>query len=237
MKIVTQALTLTGAETESLTEDLSRWLSEHQPQVEELLKQRDVDQSGSVTEEDFQLGLLELGVPCQKSQLDILTQKLNTTNNKLSYQELSAQLHQLRLRGGAVVDPTISSEQDKQDAAEREDVKKFDQKERFIRLRVRMIPFDSAAHPGSFEVVLSVGRSVLSLMWIIQERVGIQTSQLKVFRSRVSTEEACLSPLSSLEECGFKGGSEICPTEATVYYDYTLPRMDCPILNCDHYFT
>lgn len=56
MKIVTQALTLTGAETESLTEDLSRWLSEHQPQVEELLKQRDVDQSGSVTEEDFQLG-------------------------------------------------------------------------------------------------------------------------------------------------------------------------------------
>lgn len=108
---------------------------------------------------------------------------------------------------------------------------------RFIRLRVRMIPFDSAAHPGSFEVVLSVGRSVLSLMWIIQERVGIQTSQLKVFRSRVSTEEACLSPLSSLEECGFKGGSEICPTEATVYYDYTLPRMDCPILNCDHYFT
>lgn len=50
------------------------------------------------------------------------------------------------------------------------------------------------------------------------------------------TEEALLPLDGSLEECGFQGGPEESPPEATVYYDYKLPFTDCPILNCDHSF-
>lgn len=108
---------------------------------------------------------------------------------------------------------------------------------RFIRLNVRLIHFDLvAAHPGNFEVVLSSSSRVCSLISQIKDCVGIQTSRLEVFRSRVPTEEACLLPESTLEECGFKGGPEGSPPEATVYYDYSLPFTDCPVLNCDHYF-
>lgn len=108
---------------------------------------------------------------------------------------------------------------------------------RFVRLRVRLIPFDfAAAHPGNFEVVLLTSSRVVRLIRIIQDRVGIQTYRLEVFRSRVPREEARLTPESSLEECGFRGGPEETPPEDTVYYDYTLPFTDCPVLNCDHYF-
>lgn len=108
---------------------------------------------------------------------------------------------------------------------------------RFIRLSVRLIPFDSAAaHPGNFEVVLMSSSKVFSVIRMIRERVGIQSSRLEVFRSRASTEEVCLPPGSSLEECGFEGGPEETPPEAVVFYDYWLPLTDCPVLNCDHYF-
>lgn len=72
-------------------------------------------------------------------------------------------------------------------------------------------------------------------MSVIEDRAGIQTSSLEVFSSRVPTEEARLPLESTLEECGFKGGPEESPPEATVYYDYRLPFTDCPILNYDHY--
>lgn len=72
-------------------------------------------------------------------------------------------------------------------------------------------------------------------MSAIEDRAGIHTSSLEVFSSRVPTEEARLPLESTLEECGFKGGPEERPPEATVYYDYRLPFTDCPILNYDHY--
>lgn len=114
----------------------------------------------------------------------------------------------------------------------------FPPSHRFICLRVRLIPFSSSAAspPGSFEVVLSSRTKVFSLIRIIQDRVGIQTSMVEVFRRRLPTEKACLPPESTLEECGFKGGPEESPTEETVYYDFRLLFTDCPLLNCDHYF-
>ncbi|XP_076609423.1 uncharacterized protein LOC143334488 [Chaetodon auriga] len=105
-------------------------------------------------------------------------------------------------------------------------------KDSFVRLSVRLIPFDfAAAHPGNFEVVLSRSSRVSGLIGMIQDQVGIQTSRLEVFRSKVPTEEARLPPESSLEECGFKGGPEGSPPEDTVYYDYRLLFTDGPILS------
>ncbi|KAF0033233.1 hypothetical protein F2P81_015523 [Scophthalmus maximus] len=109
---------------------------------------------------------------------------------------------------------------------------------RFVRLSVRLIPFDLCDdHPANFQVVLSSSCRVVRLIGMIRERVGIQTSRLEVFRSRAPTDdEARLPPERSLEECGFGGGPEKTPPEETLYYDYRLELTDCPVLNCDHYF-
>ncbi|KAK6311977.1 hypothetical protein J4Q44_G00176410 [Coregonus suidteri] len=108
---------------------------------------------------------------------------------------------------------------------------------RFILLSIRLIPFDyGGAHPVSFEVVLPSRTRVSSLIRVIEEWIGIQTTSLQVFRTRVPSQESFLPPDISLGECGFSGGPEDSPSQASLFYDYRLEFTDCPILNCDHYF-
>ncbi|XP_054463228.1 uncharacterized protein LOC129098269 [Anoplopoma fimbria] len=212
---------------EGFLSEMTQWFSDHQLQVDDLFSHSDADRSGSVDLKDFYLGLMNLDVPCQRFQLHMLTQHLKTDDNKISYGDLSGQVQRLSTE----IDTRISR-------CDQFQLLNPEMDKRFIRLSVRLIPFDSAAaHPGNFEVVLLSSSRVFALIRMIQDRVGIQTSRLEVFRSRVPTEEARLPPESLLEECGFRGGPEGSPPEETVYYDYMLLFPDCPILNCEHYFS
>ncbi|XP_034749252.1 uncharacterized protein LOC117957552 [Etheostoma cragini] len=214
---------------ESFLSEMTQWFSDHQLQVDELFRPSDADGSGSVHPKDFYLGLTNLGVACQQFQLHMLTQQLKTADDMISYRDLSRQVQRLRL-----CDDTGNTQKSRCDQHQ---LSNPENGRRFVRLSVRLIPFDSAAaHPGNFEVVLLSSSRVFSLIRAIQDRVGIQTSRLEVYRSKVPTEEARLLPESLLEECGFRGGPEGTPPEDTVYYDYSLLFTDCPILNCDHYF-
>ncbi|KAF3699784.1 hypothetical protein EXN66_Car015471 [Channa argus] len=154
------------------------------------------------------LGLMNLDVPCQQAQLHTLTQLLKNANSMISYRDLNRQVQRLRSSDRG----TQMSKEDitqRQQAAEKGDVERHAQ--------------DQLLNPKKDR--------------IIQDRVGIQTSRLEVFRNRQYTEEDCLPPENSLEECGFEGGTEESPAHYTVYYDYRLLFTDCPLLNCDHYFS
>ncbi|XP_029015054.1 uncharacterized protein LOC114860548 isoform X2 [Betta splendens] len=204
-------------------DQMIRWFSEHQQQVDQLFGPSDPDGSGRVHLKDFCLGLMNLDVPCQRAQLQTLTQLLKNAGNTIRYRGLNGQVQSVRLGVGSL---EVGAQ-----TAERGDVG------RFVRLRLRLVPFDSsAAHPGNFEVILPSSTKVAGLTRIIQDRVGIQTRRLEVFPSRQTAAEACLPPERTLEECGFIGGPEESPAEDTVYYDYSLTLADCPLLNCDHYF-
>ncbi|XP_037647220.1 uncharacterized protein LOC119501153 [Sebastes umbrosus] len=217
-------------EFEGFLSEMTRWFSDHQLQVDELFSHSDADRNGSVNLKDFYLGLMNLNVPCQPFQLHMLTQQLKTANDMISYRDLSRQVQRLRLSDSTEIDTQISR-------CDQHQLLNPEQDRRFIRLSVRLIPFDSAAaHPGNFEVVLLSSSRVFSLIRMIKDRVGIQTSRLEVYRSRVPTEEARLPPEGLLEDVGFRGGPEGSPPEDTVYYDYRLMFTDCPVLNCDHYF-
>ncbi|XP_035471858.2 uncharacterized protein LOC118289171 isoform X2 [Scophthalmus maximus] len=215
------------SEFEGFLDQMTQWFSDHQQQVDQHFSLEDKDQSGSVNLKDFELGLTTLSAPCQQLQLRLLTELLKTNdNNTISYQDLKRQLQRL------------STEVDVSSSKRRDDQLLNPDKDRFVRLSVRLIPFDLCDdHPANFQVVLSSSCRVVRLIGMIRERVGIQTSRLEVFRSRAPTDdEARLPPERSLEECGFGGGPEKTPPEETLYYDYRLELTDCPVLNCDHYF-
>ncbi|XP_066560839.1 uncharacterized protein LOC136750022 [Amia ocellicauda] len=110
-------------------------------------------------------------------------------------------------------------------------------KERFLLLNLRLITFDNVkCHPGNFEEVVPSSIKVYSLIKRIREQVGIESTQLNIFRDKTYSQESVLPPGQSLEECGFIGGPEESPFHAKLYYDYSVEFSDCPILNCDHYF-
>ncbi|XP_058509181.1 uncharacterized protein LOC131475228 [Solea solea] len=210
-----------GPEFKCLLVQMIHWFFDHQQEVEQNLSLKDGERCGSINMEDFELVVLNLDAPCGQDQLHVLTEQLKTSDGAIAYRDVNKQLQRLRLG-----DDTVTSEDVSADGRMLNP-----HKERFLRLSVRLLPFHfSAKHPANFDVVLSSSCRVITLIGIIRDRVGIQTSRLEVFRCRESTEESRLLPENSLEGCGFRGGAE-----ETLYYDYTPMFTDCPVLNCDHY--
>ncbi|CAJ1075895.1 uncharacterized protein LOC117831863 isoform X1 [Xyrichtys novacula] len=221
-------------DSNSFLSQMCRWFSDHMTLLEEHFRLCDPHRRGTVSLQEFHYALVNLNVPCQHSELHMLTQHLKNDNDFVSYKDLSRRVDNLRLKEKLTnkhsEESRINDYNDHQVLNPGGDLK-------FARLSVRLIPFDlTADHPGNFELVLLTSCRVSSLIRMIQDRVGVQTFLLEVFRSRVPSEEARLPPHSSLQECGFSGGVEEAPPEYTVYYDYNLPLTDCPILNCDYYF-
>ncbi|XP_075999233.1 uncharacterized protein LOC142992630 [Genypterus blacodes] len=230
------ALRSSRPELQSFLAEMIQWFTANQDQVEKRLSLCDTDRSGSVHLRDAEPGLMDLNVPCQQFQLHMLTQLLKTTNDMIKYTDFSGQLRQLSLSETKDLDSQKFDEDVRKGSRDVKTAGVYGLENRFVYLSVRLIPFDSGVHPGNFEVFLSSSSRVFSLISIIQDRVGIQTWKMEVFRSRDVSEEARLAPESSLEECGFLGGPEESPPEFTLFYDYRPPLADCPILNCDHYF-
>ncbi|XP_072339927.1 uncharacterized protein [Scyliorhinus torazame] len=109
---------------------------------------------------------------------------------------------------------------------------------RYISLELHIITFDSTqSHPGHFQEVIYSHMKVSGLIGRIQERTGIASTRLRVFKDQSCSPESLLPLELSLEECGFHAGPRQSPPAGLLYYDYSIEFNDCPILNCDYYFT
>ena len=93
-----------------------------------------------------------------------------------------------------------------------------------------------AKHPAHFQLVVPSHFSVRGLIAKISEISEITSGQLRVYAGEKCTEEECLHPRLTLEDCGFEGGPHWNPQRGTLFYDYFVEYDDCPILNCDFYF-
>ncbi|KAM9472372.1 uncharacterized protein ACWYII_007690 isoform 1-T1 [Salvelinus alpinus] len=242
-----QAFRSDQTEYERFLDHMTLWLQEHQEQAVELFSLCDTDSTGTIGPENFELGMTDFGIPCLQFQLDLLSQLLRRGNDgEIDYRDMSNQLQRVRVEGKDereenAVPCCLEITREKLQPSPNRQLGLWSspppETNRFILLSIRLIPFDyGGAHPGSFEVVLPRSTRVSSLFRVIEERVGIQTTSLQVFRTRVPSQESFLPPDSSLGQCGFTGGPEDSPRQATLFYDYRLEFTDCPILNCDHYF-
>ncbi|XP_043929702.1 uncharacterized protein LOC122804120 [Protopterus annectens] len=108
---------------------------------------------------------------------------------------------------------------------------------RLLVVEMRLITFDNfTKHPGHFQEVVNSESRVHGLIQRIRERTGIESTKLQVFRDKSFSKESYLHPVKSLQECGFQGGPPSTPDSITLYYDYIIEIIDCPLLNCDYYF-
>lgn len=91
-------------------------------------------------------------------------------------------------------------------------------------------------HPGHFQLIAPSHLTVRGLITKIGELSEITSGQLRVYAGRECTQEECLHPRLTLEECGFEGGPHWKPQKGILFYDYFVEYDDCPLLNCDYYF-
>ncbi|XP_067914673.1 uncharacterized protein [Heterodontus francisci] len=109
---------------------------------------------------------------------------------------------------------------------------------RYISLELRIITFNSMkSHPGHFQEMVYSHTKVYGLIGRIRSRTGIESTRLSIFKDQSCSQQSLLPLDLSLEECGFCGGPHHSPPSVLLYYDYSTEFSDCPILNCDHYFT
>ncbi|KAG7459368.1 hypothetical protein MATL_G00209920 [Megalops atlanticus] len=78
---------------------MSSWLQEHQQQVMELFSCYNTSGTGTMSQEDFQLGLRDLGVPCLQFQLHMLAQLLGgDSDGRIDFGAMDTLLRRARLK-------------------------------------------------------------------------------------------------------------------------------------------
>ena len=87
-----------------------------------------------------------------------------------------------------------------------------------------------STHPAHFEVVLADSTTMHGLKELIQVHVCYAANTIAIFRDANCNRASYLSPSLTLEQCGIHGGSRDAPTSVELFYDFTPPLQDCPIL-------
>ncbi|XP_048411466.1 uncharacterized protein LOC125463795 [Stegostoma tigrinum] len=109
---------------------------------------------------------------------------------------------------------------------------------RYISVELRIITFNNMkTHPGHFQEVVFSQMKVYGLIGRIQGHTGIASNKLSIFKDQSYSQKSLLPLDLTLEECGFHSGPLHSPPTLLLYYDYSIEFSDCPILNCDYYFT
>ena len=108
---------------------------------------------------------------------------------------------------------------------------------RYIQLELRMSIFASfgQSHPTAFITIVHAHLPIYGITQIVSEQLGDIQLAIKIYRDQIAA--GCMRPEMTLADYGFHGNSDPDePENVTLYYDYDVPIIDCPILLADHYF-
>lgn len=102
-------------------------------------------------------------------------------------------------------------------------------------MKLYLGPFrNMSVHPAHFEVVLADSTTMHGLKELIQSHMCNAANTIAIFRDANCSRASYLAPSLTFEQCGITGGSKETPTNVELFYDFTPPLRDCPILMYEH---
>lgn len=91
--------------------------------------------------------------------------------------------------------------------------------------------------PTGFEALISQDYTGFMLQELIRRRVPqLATKAIVVFTEASKYTESLIKCQQKLSEFNFTGGPKCAPTEINLYYDYTMGRVDCPLVTSVFYY-
>ncbi|VDD81257.1 unnamed protein product [Mesocestoides corti] len=85
--------------------------------------------------------------------------------------------------------------------------------------------------PTTFEALISQEHTGFMLRELIRMKVPqLATKAIVVFTEASKYAETLIRCQQKLAEFNFSGGPKCAPTEINLYYDYTMGRIDCPMI-------
>lgn len=226
---------------------MDSWLIKNHKNITRYFRKFDDDGEGILTYEDFRSGMLDMLCPCTNTELYMLCKLLDRENTgDIDFTEFSKGLKYIREL------EDLEREEEEADKVLILTERNFEKCKccklsingpyqikypRFILLELRLVTFnDIKDYPGHFEVLVHSHIPVSSLHQIIVEETGIMSTKLSIFHDKSRSREAMLPVHKTLQELGYEGDTYDDPEELTLYYDYKVEFIDCPLLLCDHYF-
>ncbi|KAK3610346.1 hypothetical protein CHS0354_029816 [Potamilus streckersoni] len=226
---------------------MDKWLLLNADNLIKLFRAFDEDGECLLTYEEFKSGLFDLNAPCNKVESHLLAKLLDRENSgDIDYTEISTGLQYVREEMDLLRE---SEEADSHLVMTKRDIDhckccKMGIDEpykvpypKYILLELRFITFDSFKdHPGHIETLVHDHIPVQTLIRIIIEETSVQSTKLSIFTDKSRSPESRLPLDMTLKELGYVGDNYDKPEEITLYYDYKVEFMSCPILLCDYYF-
>nr|XP_039250446.1 uncharacterized protein LOC120328108 [Styela clava] len=225
---------------------MHKWMQDHAKSVISTFKHLDPEEEGCVPFQIFKSGLRDLGCPVTDIELYALSKLLDPENTGgIDYTNFKAGMRQPLAASDSEEDHDLLPEdyQPKvMSSKEKISIQTFGDPfnikyPRYIRLDMKLKDFVAVSkHPGHFQLTVQNHLTVRGLINKISDCTEITSGQLRIYAGKECTQEECLHPRMSLEECGFDGGPHWSPQRGVLYYDYFVEYDDCPLLNCDFYF-
>lgn len=91
--------------------------------------------------------------------------------------------------------------------------------------------------PTTFEALITQDYTGFMLRELVRMRVPqLATKAIVVFTEASKYAESLIKCHQKLSDFNFTGGPKCAPTEINLYYDYTMGRIDCPMINSVFYY-
>ncbi|WAR12424.1 hypothetical protein MAR_026604 [Mya arenaria] len=226
---------------------MDRWLVNNHKSIIRYFHKFDEDGEGILTYEDFKSGMLDMLCPCTNVQLHMLCKLLDHENTgDIDFTQFSKGLKYIREL------EDLEREEEEADKILILSERTFEKCKcckmsicgpyqvkypKYIDLDLRLVTFnDIKKHPGHIFVRVHSHIPVSSLQELIVEMTGIMSTKLSIFFDKSRSREAMLPLEQTLQDLGFEGDTYDDPEELTLYYDYKVEFIDCPLLLCDYYF-
>jgi len=226
---------------------ISTWLLSHFARVIDIFRRFDRNGDGTLTYDEFFAGMRDLQAPCNKLELYVLAKTVDKNlDGRIEYTEFSQGIKYRRPvkvkqdDGLPVLKIARESFQKCADCS----IKKWEPKEKksgFISLTLILESMKGIPnYPGHLRsCIVEANITTQGLVDRIQSIYDHTFKDIAIF----SFKDGCRSILDisdSLESIGYQGACEEYPTCVTLYYEFgenKIVDLDCPILQCDHYFS
>ncbi|KAF6775949.1 hypothetical protein AHF37_04874 [Paragonimus kellicotti] len=171
-----------------------------------------------LTETEFKLAFHDLQTPFSDIEIDTLYRMLDPTGTgRADYTQLYRALW-MALAEKYISDDNFHSLD-------------LEQPDKWLLLTFKVPSCEPFDMPTTFEHLVDLTYTGAMLRTIIQTRIQcIPTRAIVIFTDVVRYAETTIHCNQQLFEFPFRGGPKCAPEEAVIYYEFSMGRIDCPLI-------
>ncbi|KAF8563253.1 hypothetical protein P879_09369 [Paragonimus westermani] len=171
-----------------------------------------------LTETEFKLALHDLQTPFIDAEVDVLYQMLDPTGTgRVDYTQLYRALW-MALAEKYISDDNFHSLD-------------LEQHDKWLMLTFKVPSCEPFDMPTTFEHLVDLSYTGAMLRTIIQVRIQcLPTRAIVLFTDVARYAETIIHCNQPLFEFPFHGGPKCAPEEAVIYYEFSMGRIDCPLI-------